>query len=63
VSTHVIKTATRNALHSLILEHVRAGSTINTDECYGYRGIDEHGFRHITVNHSADDTRGLTARA
>jgi transposase len=55
VSTHVIKTATRNALHSLILEHVRAGSTINTDECYGYRGIDEHGFRHITVNHSADE--------
>lgn len=51
VSTHVIKTANRADLHRLILEYVRPGSTINTDEAYGYRGINEHGFRHVTVNH------------
>ena len=55
ISTHVIKTANRNALHALILEHVRPGSTINTDECYGYRGISEYGFRHVTVNHGQDE--------
>lgn len=51
VSTHVIKTANRKTLHSLILEYVRPGSTINTDEANGYRRIDEYGYRHVTVNH------------
>lgn len=51
VSTHIIKTANRETLHSLIKEHVRPGSTINTDEAYGYRGLSEYGYRHVTVNH------------
>lgn len=55
VSTHVIKAASSKTLHSLILEHVRAGSTINTDEWNGYRGLDEYGFRHVTVNHRAGE--------
>ncbi len=55
LSTHVIKTATRDALHALILKHVRPGSTINTDEAGGYRGLSEYGFRHVTVNHGADE--------
>lgn len=55
ISTHVIKTANRNALHALILKHVRPGSTIHTDEGYGYRGIDDYGFRHVTVNHGQEE--------
>ena len=34
---------------------MRPGTTINTDEAYGYRGISEHGFRHVTVNHGQDE--------
>jgi transposase len=55
ISTHVIGHATRQQLHDLILTHVRPGSTINTDEAPGYRGINEYGFRHVTVNHSAGE--------
>lgn len=51
VSTHVIERTTRDVLHSLIVQYVRPGSTINTDEASAYRGIDEYGFRHVTVNH------------
>jgi transposase len=55
VSTHIIKDAKKRTLHSYILKYVRPGSTINTDEAYGYRGIDEYGFRHVTVNHRAGE--------
>lgn len=51
VSTHIIGRATRKTLHSLIVKHVRPGTTINTDEATGYLGIDQYGFRHVTVNH------------
>ena len=55
ISTHVIPSAARRSLHPLIVEHVRPGSTINTDEGYGYRGITDYGYRHVTVNHGEEE--------
>lgn len=51
VVTRIPGRVNRETLHGLILEHVRPGSTINTDEFSAYRGIDEYGFRHVTVDH------------
>src|SRR5207237_2643141 len=42
----------RETLHGMIIKHVRPGSTINTDEFIAYRGIQEFGYRHVTVDHS-----------
>jgi transposase-like protein len=55
IVTRVTTNARRHTLHGLILEHVRGGSTICTDEAYAYQGISERGFRHLTVNHGAEE--------
>jgi transposase-like protein len=55
VVTNVAPRVTREALHGLIREHVRGGSTIHTDEFLGYRGIEKYGYRHVTVEHSAGE--------
>jgi transposase-like protein len=55
VVTNVAPRINRDALHRLIREHVRYGSTIHTDEFSGYRGLDKYGFRHVTVEHGAKE--------
>jgi transposase-like protein len=54
IVTSVPGRVNRETLHGLIREHVRPGSTINTDEFLAYKGIDKHGYRHVTVEHSAN---------
>jgi transposase-like protein len=53
VVTRVAPRITKEALHGLVKEHVRNGSTICTDEFASYNGINKYGFRHLTVHHSA----------
>lgn len=55
VSTHIIPDTKLRTLQAYILKYVRPGSTLNTDEAYGYRGIDEYGYRHLTVSHRAGE--------
>lgn len=47
-----VSATTKSELQTTILQNVEKGSTINTDENHGYRGIDQSGFRHETVNHT-----------
>ena len=40
---------------------IKAGSTISSDELGSYRALAKHGYRHGTVNHSAEEwVRGDT---
>ena len=55
VVTRIPARVNRETLHGLINEHVRPGSTINTDEAGAYRGLEEYGFRHVTVDHAAKE--------
>ncbi|KFD52646.1 hypothetical protein M514_06493 [Trichuris suis] len=41
-----------DTLIPLIKEHVRAGSTIISDECCAYRRLPQEGYPHLRVNHS-----------
>jgi transposase len=50
--TRVVTSRTKQAMQSLILEHIIPGTTINTDEFGGYKDIDQSGYRHVKVNHS-----------
>jgi transposase len=54
VVTRVVERRTKYAMRGVILETVLPGSTLNTDEFGGYKDIDQSGYRHITVNHKAD---------
>ena len=51
--TRVAARRTKEAMHGLILSHVLPGTTVNTDEFGGYKDIDQCGYRHVKVNHSA----------
>jgi hypothetical protein len=42
----------RSTLHALIKTHVAAGAIIKSDEWATYQGLNEEGFKHLTVNHS-----------
>ena len=43
--------------------NVRRGSTIHTDEHYGYWGLDGRGYNYTTVNHAAGDYASHDGRA
>jgi transposase-like protein len=55
IVTRVSPRVTKQALHALVKEHVRNGSTINTDKLASYSGISSYGFRHVTVDHGAGE--------
>ena len=55
VVTRVIPAQRKEIMHSLVREHVRPGSTVNTDEHVSYRGIEKYGFRHVTVDHRSHE--------
>jgi transposase-like protein len=52
VLTGIIADRKRVTLHAHIARHVRPGSTVITDDWVGYKGLDQLGFSHISVNHS-----------
>lgn len=53
VMTHVVLDVKRATLHPHLKTHITKGSTIHTDELPSYRTIDENGYTHQFVNHSA----------
>lgn len=55
IVTKIIPNVGASALHKEIWNHVVAGSRISTDELKGYRGLDRLGYKHETVNHSAEE--------
>ena len=55
IMTHVVPDVKRKTLHPIIEENVTPGSTLHTDELRSYKTIDEKGYRHETVNHSAEE--------
>ncbi len=59
--TRVVQNVRRKALEAHILENVAHGSRISSDELASYGKLARHGYRHDTVNHSADEwVRGDT---
>lgn len=54
VITRVVANVRRATLEAHILENVKAGATISTDELASYAKLARHGYQHGTVNHSAD---------
>ena len=52
VLSGIIADRTRKSLHANILKYVAEGSTIVTDDWIAYKGLDQLGFKHISVNHS-----------
>ena len=55
ILTEVVPNVKRATLHQIIEENVVPGSTLHTDELRSYKTIDEKGYRHETVNHSAGE--------
>ena len=61
VFTKVVPTAGRKSLIPPIIERLRGGTRISTDEWGAYRILKQLGYDHETVNHSADEwVRGAT---
>ncbi len=55
IVTTVAPRRDQRAIQKFVLENVLPGSTVNTDEFGGYKGIDKSGYRHTTVNHKAGE--------
>jgi len=55
VMTRVVANVRRVTLEAVILEKITLGATISTDELKSYARLARHGYRHGTVNHSADE--------
>ena len=53
--THIVPDVKRNTLQPIILANVQAGSEIQSDEWFAYRGLDAHGYGHKTVEHGAGE--------
>lgn len=61
VMTRVVANVRRQTLESHILDKIKRGSVISSDELGSYRALARHGYDHGTVNHSADEwVRGAT---
>lgn len=52
VITGMVADRKRKSLHANILKFVEPGSRIVTDDWVAYKGLDQLGFEHISVNHS-----------
>lgn len=55
VMTKVIPGLKRQTVYPVILNNVDKGATLHTDEMHSYRGLDQHGYEHKTVNHGAGE--------
>lgn len=54
VITRVVPNVRRKTLEAHMLENIKTGATVSTDELQSYANIARHGYEHGTVNHSAD---------
>ncbi len=60
IMARVVRNAQRGTLERHILENIRAGSTISTDEWAAYTHLAKRGYRHGTVQHNKDEwVRGI----
>ena len=50
-----IKMTDKGTIQDIIFKHVKEDTTIYTDEHGSYDGLDEEGYEHDTVNHSAGE--------
>jgi transposase-like protein len=50
-----IESTDKETVQAAIHQHVEIGSTLHTDEAGAYAGIDDSGFSHDAVNHSAGE--------
>jgi transposase-like protein len=50
-----VESTDKATIQAAIHQHVETGSTLHTDEAGAYTGIDDSGFQHATVNHSAGE--------
>lgn len=55
VMTKIIPNARREVLHGHIIENVVEGTEMQTDEWPAYRGLDNMGYTHKTVEHGAGE--------
>lgn len=61
VMTRVVENVRRVTLEAHILENIRTGAAISTDELASYAKLARHGYKHDTVNHSREEwVRGDT---
>jgi transposase len=51
--TRVVRSRHKEAMRGVILANVLPGTTLHTDEFGGYKDIDQCGYVHVKVNHSA----------
>jgi transposase-like protein len=49
----VAPNATRNTLHGLAKEYILPSSTVFTDDYVSYDGLEQHGYVHKRIRHSA----------
>lgn len=54
VMTRVVPNARRRTLEGVILEKIRTGTTISSDEWTAYRNLAYRGYKHGVVTHSAE---------
>ena len=57
VKSQVIENARRATIEPVVESNVRQGSTVHTDEYLGYERLGKRGYKHLTVNHSAEEWR------
>lgn len=55
VMTRVVRDVRRHTLEAHILDKIKAGSRISTDELSSYRALARHGYKHEAVNHSIEE--------
>jgi transposase len=55
VMTRIVENVKRVTLEAHIVEHVRKGSTVSTDELKSYAKLSRLGYRHGAVNHEANE--------
>ena len=55
VMTKIVPNAKTRTLQPIILNNVQAGSEIQSDEWFAYRGLDKKGYTHETVEHGAGE--------
>ena len=60
VKTQVVKDAKRRTIEPIVVDNVRQGSAVYTDEWWAYRRLNQRGYKHESVNHGRQEyVRGV----